>query len=254
MRKIYCFLFLLLISGSLMAQVHVTYKVDVRKYLQTGTLLGANGIRIGGDFAVTGAMNGETAMPDWSPSNAACALTDMGDSIWAITVTYPVGSVGLTQQYKFVNNDWGTNEGTDEANTIATDGCGTDDGAGNINRTLEIPATDVTLQFCWDACFRCNGGIPDITGVRYSNPVSAVAVFPNPVTDVAAISMHLNKPGDVAISIINLLGQEILSVKHYNESAGNHSYNIDASAIPSGMYMYRVVAGKVSNSGNFVKL
>jgi hypothetical protein len=254
MKKIYTLLSVLLVCSALMAQVKVTYMVDVTKYLAAGTPLGANGIRIGGTFDLTAGMNGELAMTAWSPSSAACAMVNVGDSLWSITVTYPAESIGMVQLYKFVNNDWGTNEGTADDCTIATDECGTDDGAGNINRTLEIPATDAKYLFCWDACTRCDNGPANITGIRNSKPVSAFTLTPNPVTSNATIRLNLQQPGDVAVRIINLTGQEVLKINYARESAGHHTYNVDVTSIPAGVYLYRVVTGGSVTSGNIVKM
>ena len=118
------------------AQVTVTYKVDISNYLAGGATLGANGIRIGGNFT---ALN--SPLPDWTPSAVQCGMTNTGNNIWSISVTYPSTSVGQTQTYKFVNNNWGTNEGV-AGSTIASGGCGEDDGGGNINRKLVIPAVN----------------------------------------------------------------------------------------------------------------
>ena len=254
MKKFYTLFSLFLISAALIAQVNVTLKVDITKYLEAGNVLGANGIRVGGDFGATGAMNGANAMATWSPSDATCAMTDMGGNIWAITITFPSASIGLTQPFKFVNNDWGTNEGTAATSTIATDGCGTDDGGGNINRTLEIPATNMTLQYCWDACLRCNGGAADITGIQKSKTFSGITIYPNPVDKLATISLSLNKSSNVEIVILNSAGQELVSVKNFNEPAGYRTFNLDVSMVPAGVYICRVIAGDKVASGSIVKL
>lgn len=254
MKKIYSLLSILFVAGAVNAQVNVTYMVDITDYLAAGNTLGAGGIRIGGDFATTGGMNGAAAMAAWTPSDPTCALVDMGSNVWAITVTYPTSSIGLTQPYKFVNNDWGTNEGTDAGTTIATDGCGTDDGGGNINRSLLIPDADVMLQYCWDACYKCDGSDPVVLGVENINPVSGIVVSPNPVSNNATISFNLQNASEVAISIVNVMGQEVLSINNSNEAAGNHSYNVDVTALPAGNYIYRVISGNAVTSGNIVKL
>ena len=140
-------------GGSSATAVNITFKVDVTAYLAGGATLGAGGIRVGGAFAdLSGTLTNGTAMLNWNPTDAASALTDLGNNIWAITVTFPADKVGSTLYYKFVNDNWGTNEGTAATSTIATGGCGVDDGAGNINRTLTIPSADATLTFCWDQC------------------------------------------------------------------------------------------------------
>ena len=254
MKKIYSFLSMALVAGALTAQVNVTYMVDVTNYLAAGNTLGAGGIRVGGDFGALAAENAGTAMVSWTPSDPSSAMMDMGSNVWMITVTYPDASIGLVQPYKFVNNDWGTNEGTDAANTIAVDGCGTDDGGGNINRTLTIPAEDVMLLYCWDACFKCDGSDPIVLGVENVNPISGVVVSPNPVSTNATISFNLTSASEVTVSIVNMMGQEVLSVANANEVVGNHAYSIDVTSLPAGNYVYRVIAGDAVSAGNIVKL
>jgi hypothetical protein len=162
MKKIVLPLLLLLFSfKGIQAQIAVTYKVDITDYLAAGNSVGANGIRIGGNFAAQGASSAVGAMPDWTPSNPACAMTDMGNNIWAITVTY--ATPGASQLYKFVNNDWGSNEGTDPANTLVSGGCALDDGGGNVNRVLVIPSADTTLCYKWDGCSGCSSTPPATT-------------------------------------------------------------------------------------------
>ncbi len=153
--------------------VTIIYKVDITNYLASGAVLGANGIRVGGNFADQSASVAGGNMVNWSPSDANSAMVDLGNNIWSITVTYPPSSVGATQTYKFVNNDWGTNEGTDPLNTIATGGCGVDDGAGNINRTFVIPASNQTICYLWDACTACSAS-PQVPVVTTSSPATSI--------------------------------------------------------------------------------
>lgn len=140
-----------------MAQVTVTFQVDIENYLAEGNELGANGMRIGGLFYSTGATNQGYSMPDWTPSSPECAMTQIGSTtLWEIIVEFPDSSVGDNLLYKFVNNDWGTNEGGSQS-LIVTGGCGTDDGGGNISRTLIIPNQNITVSYCYDWCTTCNG-------------------------------------------------------------------------------------------------
>jgi len=125
MKKIYNLALLVLFAFAANAQVNVTYSVDVTEYIAAGGTIANNGIRIGGDFGSQGASNNGNTMSDWNPTDANSALTDMGNNVWSITVTY--AAPGATQSYKFVNGDWGMNEGTDEGSTIASDGCGVDE-------------------------------------------------------------------------------------------------------------------------------
>ncbi|MFI5172163.1 MAG: T9SS type A sorting domain-containing protein, partial [Chitinophagales bacterium] len=236
--------------------VNVTYMVDITDYVTAGNVVGVGGIRIGGDFVATAGTNGVAPMPAWVPSDPACAMVDLGSNVWSITVTYPITSIGAQQLYKFVNNDWGTNEGTDTLNTIGADGCGLDDGGGNVNRTLVIPDADLMLLYCWDRCYQCDGSDPDVTVGIIETPANLgdVAITPNPVSNTAEINFTLQNASEVNVSIFNLMGEEVKTIMNSTETSGFHNYSIDVSSLPSGNYVYRVVAGEAVTSGNIVKL
>jgi hypothetical protein len=190
--------------------------------------LNANGIRVGGNFTTVGA-----SIPDWTPSDAACAMTDLGNGLWSIAVTYPATSVGTTQLYKFVNGDWGTNEGV-ATSLIAEDGCGTDDGGGNINRTLVIPSAAATYTFCWDKCAACISSIDEV------NKVNVVA-FPNPATDVVNFQIDAT---DYVITLTDLAGKMV---------ATSTTSTIEMSGLSSGAYLYKVVTNNGTATGKVTK-
>jgi hypothetical protein len=101
-----------------------------------------------------------------------------GTNIWTITVQYasfPIPPIEpLVQSYKFVNNDWGTNEGLDPNNTIVSGGCGALDGT-DTNRKLTIStlAADTVLNYCWDQCLPCSAA-----GFQLVNNQSNFSLFP----------------------------------------------------------------------------
>lgn len=224
------------------SQVNVTYQVDITNYLAGGATLDPTGIRVGGDFTTQG-----STVADWTPADASCAMTDMGNNIWSITVQYPMSSVGNTQSYKFVNGDWGMNEGTDPGSTIAIDGCGIDDGSGNINRQLAIPDSDMTYTFCWDSCFQCNGDDPVAS---LENEVFAgLKVTPNPSVDYVNFDFG-DVVGDVSIRIYDLSGKLVSAAE---TSVGTAEVFI--SDLQSGSYIYTLTTTSgASTSGKIVKL
>ena len=161
------------LQGSVIQTVDVTYRVDVSNYIAAGNTIGAGGIRIAGTFANRGAKVGNTAMVNWTPTHPAGAMTNSGNNIWTITVSYPDTSAGKTQQYKFVNNDWGTNEGGN-GSTIISGGCGVDDGFGGSNRTYVLPSTAQTLTYCWDQCSTCStASAPVVTTAASATAITA---------------------------------------------------------------------------------
>ena len=221
----------------------VTYQVDITGYLAGGATLAANGIRVGGTFGTNQGSVAAGPMVDWSPSDANSAMTDLGNNIWSIDVTYPVSTLQGTQTYKFVNGDWGTNEGTDPLNTIAVDGCGTDDGAGNINRSyLLLPGT---VCYVWDACTACG------SGNVAENAINNLTVSPNPATEVANFKFDVNNASEATITLFDLTGKEV-ATKTIAVSASNN-VEVNTANLSAGSYIYKVFAGDKVATGKLIK-
>ena len=225
------------------SQVDITYQVDITDYLAAGNVLDPNGIRVGGDFTTQGA-----TVADWTPSDPTCAMTDMGNNIWSITVTYPASSIGNTQSYKFVNGDWGMNEGTDPNGTIALDGCGIDDGSGNINRQLEIPATALTLTYCWDACTQCDGS--PATASLNDAVFNAMTVAPNPANDILTVNFGDAALDNVTIQLFDISGKVVLSM-----ITSSNEIDLNIAELQTGSYIYTVTSSEGARaSGKVIKL
>jgi len=194
-------------------------------------------------------------MADWTPSGANSGMVDQGYNVWSITVVYPPASIGAEQLFKFVNNDWGTNEGTDPENSIGDDGCGLDDGAGNVNRTLVIPAENLGLQYCFDACFTCAGASPEftVTGLNELVKVSGLAVSPNPAQDQVSFRFNLESRSSVRISLFDILGSEVAVVSNQTMSAGQNQIAYNVEALSTGTYFYRIQAGESIVTGKLIK-
>ena len=95
MKKIATLFFVILgVNSFAQTDVTITYQVDITEYLNGGASLDPAGIRIGGDFTTQG-----SSLAEWDPTDASCAMTDMGSNVWSIAVTYPVSSIGNTQSY-----------------------------------------------------------------------------------------------------------------------------------------------------------
>ncbi len=71
--------------------------------------------------------------------------------------------------------------------------------------------------------------------------------YPNPFNPVTTIGYILPVAGKVTLKIYNTLGKEIATLLNgeYKE-AGRHLLMFDASSLPSGVYFYRIIAGKFS--------
>ncbi len=64
--------------------------------------------------------------------------------------------------------------------------------------------------------------------------------FPNPFNPTTTITFALPAAGKVNLKIFNILGQEVMTVIDQQLPAGNHEIEVDASALPSGVYFYRL--------------
>jgi hypothetical protein len=245
MKRTFTLCAALFIGAVAMAQSTVTFKVDITNYLAGGATLDPTGIRVAGTFSTNGGTVTAGAMADWSPTVATSALTDLGNNIWSIDVTFPSTAVDETLQYKFVNGNWGANEGTDPTNTIASGGCGTTDGATppNINRTLVIPAAATTLTYCWDQCTAlCATGLDE-------NAISNVVVSPNPTSDVATVKFDLNNASDAIFTLFDLTGKVVMT-KTVTAGVSNA---IEVASINAGTYFYNVKAGDNVATGKLIK-
>lgn len=68
--------------------------------------------------------------------------------------------------------------------------------------------------------------------------------YPNPFNPTTSIKYSLPVDGFVSLQIFNSIGEKIQSLVDAFQSAGNYSVNFDASALPSGIYFYRIKSGE----------
>jgi len=66
--------------------------------------------------------------------------------------------------------------------------------------------------------------------------------YPNPFNPSTTINFRLAADSKVNLKIFNVLGQEVATLLNGNFVAGSHTVNFTASALNSGVYMYRIEA------------
>ena len=67
--------------------------------------------------------------------------------------------------------------------------------------------------------------------------------YPNPFNPTTTIRFGISERGNVRMSILNVLGEEIRVLLNEEKEAGYHSIDFNASGLPSGVYFYRIQAG-----------
>jgi hypothetical protein len=83
---------------------------------------------------------------------------------------------------------------------------------------------------------------------------SVDAVYPNPVRGAARAAYRVADHSVVRISVIDLLGREVLRVMDGHRPAGPHEVTIDGAGLRSGVYLLQVEAGNARRTRTFVVL
>ncbi|HCS20614.1 MAG TPA: hypothetical protein DIW47_08640 [Bacteroidetes bacterium] len=76
-----------------------------------------------------------------------------------------------------------------------------------------------------------------------NNIVSSLENIPNPVSNLMKINFELAQDADVAITLFDITGKEVLSLKKGIQAKGKNSVEVDVSSLASGMYSYSFKAG-----------
>ena len=82
-------------------------------------------------------------------------------------------------------------------------------------------------------------------------PSIEVDVYPNPASEFAVLSLDMESAGDVSISLLNALGQEVFYSNNTYKS-GVHSVKIDLIGLEAGIYFYTVASENFSNTKRLV--
>ena len=71
----------------------------------------------------------------------------------------------------------------------------------------------------------------------------ALDVFPNPASGTASFRYTLTAPGEVRLSVFDVLGREVEVLDAGEQRAGDHTVGWSAGAHPPGLYLARLVSG-----------
>ena len=97
-----------------------------------------------------------------------------------------------------------------------------------------------------------------INGIEYEIPVGVedennlpasfilFQNYPNPFNPLTRINYEIPAASNVSLKIYDLLGNEIATVINKFQTAGKYNYVFDGKALSSGVYFYRLAAGKYS--------
>ena len=77
--------------------------------------------------------------------------------------------------------------------------------------------------------------------------------YPNPFAETATIAYELLEASHVVLRVYDMLGRELAVLVDERKGTGSHSVRLDASAWPSGVYLYRFEAGNQVATGRLVR-
>ena len=78
--------------------------------------------------------------------------------------------------------------------------------------------------------------------------------YPNPFNPGTAINFSVPVPANVTLKIYDILGKEILTLVNENKPRGNYTVEFNAANLPTGIYLYRLAAGKYSQLKKMILL
>ncbi|MBK8981064.1 MAG: T9SS type A sorting domain-containing protein [Ignavibacteria bacterium] len=70
--------------------------------------------------------------------------------------------------------------------------------------------------------------------------------FPNPFNPSTKINFDIPENSDVTLKLMDISGKEIATLVRDNFTAGSYSFSFDGRGLSSGVYFYRLTAGKFS--------
>ncbi len=78
--------------------------------------------------------------------------------------------------------------------------------------------------------------------------------YPNPFNATTTIRYGLPLESVVRLTVYNILGQEVATLVHEVKEAGYHDVKFDASSLSSGVYLYRLQAGRFVQTRRLILL
>ena len=72
--------------------------------------------------------------------------------------------------------------------------------------------------------------------------------YPNPFNPVSTISYELPEAGHVELGVYDLLGRLVMTLVNEQKQAGAYSVTFNASALSSGVYLYRISMGEFTRT------
>lgn len=74
---------------------------------------------------------------------------------------------------------------------------------------------------------------------------------PNPVAGRATLTYSLASPSPVELTVVDVLGRQVLELVNTRQLEGTHEAEVDARALAPGVYIARLKAGEATTTTRF---
>jgi hypothetical protein len=92
-----------------------------------------------------------------------------------------------------------------------------------------------------------------IDEVRFSIDEWKVRVFPDPFSTSVTFAFSIRSRCTVIVEVYNGMGRRVAEIRRADYGTGEQTVSWDAASLPSGIYCYRLSAGKDVRTGKLVK-
>jgi hypothetical protein len=172
-----------------------------------------------------------------------------------VTINPPVGTTITRRRNQSVPRTWPAGEYTY---------------LGYANTTYAYPAID-SSSFTFTKSATADGG-PWVTeasctgedfdefavGAQRAAPLQpgefTLTISPNPFNASTVASYKLLVAGYISIKVYDTAGRLVATLAEGRREAGTHEVTFDGANLPSGIYLYRLIAGELATSGKMVLL
>jgi len=93
-----------------------------------------------------------------------------------------------------------------------------------------------------------------VTSIENDVKLAGVVAYPNPFSTICNLKIFVPNQSDVMVSIFNLNGQMIKSVKAGQLLPGNHTISVEGSDMQPGIYIFRVEMNGQASFGRMIKM
>lgn len=107
--------------------------------------------------------------------------------------------------------------------------------------------TLVYLMYAYTSLYGIDvSNVDAIRGIKDKTPPSncSLSCYPNPFNPSTTIEYSLPKESKVKLEIYDILGRKVITLVNKTQIAGTHYLTFNASNLSSGIYFYRIDAGK----------